>query len=256
MNTTYIIDALRAHLKARHLTYKDLAVGLGLSEVSIKRLFATGDCTLERLERICHFLQVELADLFKSSPPKRKLIAALTPSQESELARNKKLLMVAVCALNRWPIKDMWAHLELTRPQIFSLLQRLEKIGFLELPNAQQYRLLVTHNFAWITGGPIMRMVQSMSQEFFTHPFDGQGEVLRILNVRLSPTALTHLRTRLVQIVQEYEDQSRADSHLPLQDRPPISVCIAARAWIPAFMQDLIKPDPTQHKPPQSKKRD
>lgn len=145
--------------------------------------------------------------------------------------------MVAVCA-----------HLKSTRGQILKLLQRLDEIGFLELQNAQQYRLLVTHNFAWITGGPIMQMVQGMSHEFFNHKFDGDGEVLRILNVRLSQAALTQLRVRLEQIAQEYEDQSRADSHLPLHERPPVSVCIAARAWIPTFMQDLIRADPPQGK--------
>lgn len=245
MQKKYIFDALRAHLKARHLTYKELAAGLGLSEVSIKRLFASGDCTLERLEHICDFLQIELSDLFKSSPKKRKRISALTLAQETEFAHDKTLLMVAVCALNFWAIKDMWAHLNLTREQILNLLRRLDEIGFLELQNSQQYRLLVAHNFAWIAGGPIMQMVQGMSHEFFNDKFDAEGEVLRILNVRLSQTALTQLRTRLEQIAQEYEDQSRADSHLPLQDRAPISVCIAARAWIPQFMQELIKSSTT-----------
>lgn len=83
MSKTYIIDALRAHLKARNLTYKELAAGIALSEVSIKRLFASGDCTLDRLEQICNFLQIELADLFKSSPKKRKLISQLTQAQET-----------------------------------------------------------------------------------------------------------------------------------------------------------------------------
>ena len=243
MSKTYIIDALRAHLKARNLTYKELAAGIALSEVSIKRLFASGDCTLDRLEQICAFLQIELVDLFRSSPKKRKLISQLTQAQEAEFAHNKTLLMVAVCALNFWPVKDMWAHFKLTRGQIQALLRRLDEIGFLELKSSQQYRLLVAHNFAWITGGPIMQMVQGMSHEFFNDKFDGDGEVLRILNVRLSQSALIQLRARLEQIAQEYEDQSRADSHLPLQERSPVSVCIAARAWIPQFMQELIKMD-------------
>jgi DNA-binding Xre family transcriptional regulator len=244
MSKIYIIDALRAHLKARNLTYKDLAAGIDLSEVSIKRLFASGDCTLDRLEQICDFLQIEVADIFKSSPKKRKRISLLTQAQETEFAHNSQLLVVAVCALNFWAVKDMWTHLKLTRGQILSLLKRLDEIGFLELQSSQQYRLLVAHNFAWITGGPIMQMVQGMSHEFFNYKFDGDGEVLRILNVRLSQAALTQLRTRLEQIAQEYEDQSRADSHLPLTERPPVSVCIAARAWIPKFMQDLLKTDP------------
>lgn len=241
MSKTYIVDTLRAHLKARELTYKDLADGLELSEVSVKRLFTGADIGLDRLEQICQFLQIELADLFKASPRKRRLISRLTQAQEAEFAKNNKLLMVAVCALNFWSVQDMWTHLRLTRGQIQSLMQRLDEIGFLDLQSARQYKLLVSHNFAWINGGPIMQMVQGMSQEYFADPFEGDTQVLRILNVRVSKAAQVQLRNRLEQIAQEYVDQSRADSHLPLHERPPVSVCIAARAWIPQFMQELIR---------------
>lgn len=241
MSKLYILDSLRAHLKARQLTYKDLAQGLGLSEVSIKRLFANADCSLERLEQICAYLQIEFADLFQSSPKKRKMISRLTPQQESEFARNKDLLMVAVCALNHWSTRQMWQHLHIPRQQGMKLLQRLDEMGFLELLVADQYKLLVSNNFAWITNGPIMRMVQGMSEEFFNDAFDGDGEILRIINVRVSKAAQVRLRNRLEKIAQEYVDQARADSHLPLEDRPPVSVCIAARAWIPAFMLDLVR---------------
>jgi DNA-binding Xre family transcriptional regulator len=246
MSKTYIIDTLRAHLKARDLTYKDLADGLDLSEVSIKRLFTGADIGLDRLEQICQFLQIELSDLFKTSPKKRKLISSLTQAQEAEFAKNNKLLMVAVCALNFWSVQDMWTHLTLTRGQIQSLMQRLDEIGFLDLQSARQYKLLVSHNFAWITGGPIMQMVQGMSQEYFADSFEGDTQVLRILNVRVSTPAQAQLKTRLEQIAQEYVDQSRADSHLPLHERPPVSVCVAARAWIPKFMHELIRMETLQ----------
>lgn len=243
MSKAYIIDTLRAHLKARQLNYKDLAAVLGISETSVKRLFTGADVGLDRLEHICQFLQIEIADLFKSSPKKRKLILRLTQAQEAELAANNKLLMVAVCALNFWSVENMWDHLRLTRIQIQSLMQRLDQIGFLDLQSTRQYKLLVSHNFSWITGGPIMQMVQGVSQEYFADSFEGDAQVLRILNVRVSKTAQVQLRNRLEQIAQEYVDQSRADSHLPLHERPPVSVCIAARQWIPQFMQELIRLD-------------
>lgn len=243
MSKLYILDSLRAHLKARQLTYKDLAQGLDLSEVSIKRLFANADCSLERLESICAYLQIEFADLFKSSPKKRKLISRLTQQQEMEFARSKDLLMVAVCALNHWSTREMWAHLQINRQQGTMLLKRLDEMGFLELITPDQYKLRVSHNFAWITNGPIMRMVQGMSEEFFNDAFDGDGEILRIINIRVSKAAQLRLRNRLEKIAQEYVDQARADSHLPLEERPPVSVCIAARAWIPAFMLDLVRLD-------------
>ncbi len=241
MSKTFIIDALRLHLKARNITYKELADAIGLSEVSVKRLFTGGDCGLERLEQICQYLHLEFADLFKTTPRKRKLITRLNLAQEEEFAQDKKLLMVAVCALNHWPVADIHKHLQLTRGQVQALLKRLDDMGFLEVQASDRYRLLVASSFGWISSGPIMRMVRSFSDDFFNDGFDGDGEILRIMNMRVSRKAQEQLKARLEQIALEYEDQARADSHLPLEDRPPLSVCIAVRTWVPKFMSDLYR---------------
>ena len=241
MSKTYILDALRLHLKARNITYKELGHAIGLSEPSIKRLFTGGDCGLDRLEHICKYLHLEFADLFKTTPRKRKLITRLSLTQEQEFAQDKKLLMIAVCALNHWQVADMHKHLQFTRSQVQTLLKRLDDIGFLEVQASDRYRLLVASSFGWISGGPIMRMVQSVSDDFFNDAFEGEGEILRIMNMRVSRKAQEQLKSRLEQIALEYEDQARADAHLPLEDRPPLSVCIAVRTWIPKFMRDLYR---------------
>jgi DNA-binding Xre family transcriptional regulator len=241
MSKTYIIDALRLHLKARNITYKELADAIDLSEISVKRLFTGGDCGLDRLEQICQYLHLEFSDLFKTTPRKRKLITRLSLAQEQEFAQDQKLLMVAVCALNHWPVADIHKHLQFTRSQVQALLKRLDDMGFLEVQASDRYRLLVASSFGWISGGPIMRMVQSVSDDFFNDGFEGNGEILRIMNMRVSRKAQEQLKARLEQIALEYEDQARADAHLPLKDRPPLSVCIAVRTWVPKFMRDLYR---------------
>ncbi len=243
VSKTYIIDALRIHLKARNITYKELAHAIGLSEPSIKRLFSGGDCGLDRLEQICHFLHLDFADLFKTTPRKRKLITRLSLKQEQQFAQDKQLLMVAVCALNHWSVTDIHKHLQFTRSQVQELLKRLDGIGFLEVQSPERYRLLVASSFGWISGGPIMQMVQSVSNDFFNDEFKGDGEILRIMNMRVSRKAQEKLKARLEQIALEYEYQAKADSHLPLEDRPPLSVCIAVRTWVPKFMRDLYRLD-------------
>ena len=241
MSKTYIFDALRLHLKARNITYKELAQAIGLSEPSIKRLFSGGDCGIDRLEQICKYLHLEFADLFKTTPRKRKLINRLSLAQEQEFAQDKKLLMIAVCALNHWRVADMHKYLQFTRNQVQDLLKRLDDMGFLEVQASDRYRLLVASSFGWISGGPIMQMVQSVSDDFFNDGFEGNGEILRIMNMRVSRKAQEQLKARLEQIALEYEDQARADAHLPLQERPPLSVCIAVRTWVPKFMHDLYR---------------
>jgi transcriptional regulator with XRE-family HTH domain len=48
--TAQIIDVLKRTLKTRGLTYRDVAKRVGLSEGSIKRVFAAETFTLQRLE--------------------------------------------------------------------------------------------------------------------------------------------------------------------------------------------------------------
>jgi DNA-binding Xre family transcriptional regulator len=241
VSKTYIFDALRLHLKARNITYKELAHAIGLSEPSIKRLFSGGDCGIDRLEQICKYLHLEFADLFKTTPRKRKLINRLSLAQEHEFAQDKKLLMIAVCAPNHWRVADMHKYLQFTGSQVQDLLKRLDDMGFLEVQASDRYRLLVASSFGWISGGPIMQMVQSVSDDFFNGGFEGNGEILRIMNMRVSRKAQEQLKARLEQIALEYEDQARADAQLPLEERPPLSVCIAVRTWVPKFMRDLYR---------------
>jgi DNA-binding Xre family transcriptional regulator len=241
MSRIFLFDSLRAHLKARDLTYRQLAEGIGVAEVTIKRIFASNDCSIERLDEICAFLQLELKDLIKRTPKRRELIERLTVEQERELASNKKLLMVAVCVMGLWAFNDMLSHLSISRYECVKLLNRLDEIGFIEMHSRQQYKLLVARDFSWIQGGPIMSLVKGFSSDYFDHHFQGDGEVLKIINVRVSPEVRESLKAKLEQIAQQYADQVVVDSHLPLDERPPLSICIAVRSWVPEFLRDLMR---------------
>lgn len=239
---SFIFDTLKAHLKARGLTYKDLAQTLHTSEQTVKRIFATQDCSLERLEQLCTLLHIELRDLIKSSPRPRKLVQQLTTQQEREFAQNKKLLMMAICVMGQWSFEDMVSHLTFGAKTCTELLRHLDKMGFIELQPRNRYRLLVAREFAWIPDGPIMRMVKALADDYFNHSFDEPGEILKIINVRVSHASAQRLKDKLERIAQEYADQVGSDAHLPLHERPPLSICMAARAWIPAPMVEFIQP--------------
>jgi DNA-binding Xre family transcriptional regulator len=241
MTRTFLFDSLKAHIKARGMTYKQLAQALNLSEPSLKRIFSKNDCTLQRLDEICHILNIELKELVKTTPPKRILIQQLTQKQELELVDNKKLLMLAVCSLSLWTFKDMLAHLTISKQECIMLMNRLEQIGFLHVLPNNNYKLLIAKNFVWIPDGPIMRMTKKESGDYFAYTFDEPQDLLKIINVRISPKAHSALRARLEHIAQEYAEQGSVDSNLPLEDRTPLSICIAVRSWVPHFLRHLLK---------------
>ena len=63
--TNNLLLALKKQLRAQGKTYADVAQLLDLSEASVKRLFASQSFTLQRLEQLCDWLQIEFSELMQ-----------------------------------------------------------------------------------------------------------------------------------------------------------------------------------------------
>lgn len=246
MSFGFLFESLKAHLRTRGMTYKDLAAQLQVSEPTVKRMFSERDCTLSRLEQICAILQVDLQGISRGAPRQSKLITELSRRQEQEIVDDPRLFVVAVCAMSNLTLEQMIAIYDISEPQAIGLLARLDKIGFLELMPNNRYRLLVARTFRWIPDGPIMRWTKARAQDYFDHPFCGPGEMLRVINVRISAESRTALLARLEQLAAEYEEQHSADSRLPLDQRLPLSLCLAVRPWEPQTFRALRRPSARQ----------
>ena len=64
-HTDTLIETLKQALKANGLTYADIARSLNWSEASVKRWFANGNMTVQRLEAICELIGMEMIDLVR-----------------------------------------------------------------------------------------------------------------------------------------------------------------------------------------------
>ena len=243
MPAAVLFDALKMHLKARDLTYADLARSLKISEATVKRVFSEKNCTLARLDEICNVVQVDIAELTRTVPRGSRLLSRLSRDQEEELIADPRLFVVAVSAMNQMRLEEIVETYRISEAQCLSVLLRLEKIGFLQLHENNRIRLRVSRAFAWIPEGPIMKYVKAQMADYFKHSFDAPGDFMRIVNVRLSKEAQAALLSRIEQIAREYSDQHDADSHLPLAQRNPVSVLLAVRSWEPAAFKALRRPD-------------
>ena len=80
-----LVTTLKRRLKAQGITYRELATRLGVSEASVKRLFATQRLTLERLLEISNLLGFTLAELAQEAALGEKRLHTLGEAQEREL---------------------------------------------------------------------------------------------------------------------------------------------------------------------------
>src|SRR3954470_11640107 len=125
MSSAFVFEGLKMHLKARGMTYADVARGLRISEPTVKRIFATRNCDLKRLQALCELVQVDLAELARGLPRHDRLIHRLTREQEEELMADPRLFIVAVCAIHQMRIEDISAIYDIEPAEGVALLLRL-----------------------------------------------------------------------------------------------------------------------------------
>jgi AcrR family transcriptional regulator len=148
MSSKFVFDSLRMHLKARCMKYADVAKALRISEATVKRVFATKNCTIERLDAMCDLVQVEMAELTRGMPREKRLVACLTRDQEEKVASDLALLIVAICALQQLRASEIVELFALDQAQCIRLRLRLERIGLLELHENNRIRLRVARTYA------------------------------------------------------------------------------------------------------------
>jgi len=124
-----VSQTLKQLLRQQQLTYKDIALKLGMSEANIKRIFSTQSFTLERLEQICDMMQMSLSDLFVLTEKQVQQISQLTVEQENELLADPKLLLVAVCVRDVWKFDEIVDYYDIDQYQCIQLLARLDKLN-------------------------------------------------------------------------------------------------------------------------------
>jgi len=227
-----VVDALKRALRARGVTYADVAKALRLSEASVKRLFSSGHFTLERFEQVCEVARTSLSELAKSIDDGSEDITQLTLEQEREIMADHKLLLVALCALNHLTLEQMTQTYEVSKAECIRLLVALDRIKFLELLPNNRIKLRVTRAFSWRPNGPIQQFFKARAQnEYFGSPFDQPGELMVLVNSVLSKASTEQVIAKLRRVANEVADLHHADAHLPLGERRGATLLVAMRPW-------------------------
>src|SRR6478735_3371823 len=120
-----LVDTLKRLLKARGITYGELAARIDMSEASVKRMFSQKNFTLQRLDDILTASGIEFEELSaaQSAPA---LISHLTLAQEREIIGDPRLLVVAVSVMNHISFDDIVRYYEMTELEVTRYLLRLD----------------------------------------------------------------------------------------------------------------------------------
>jgi DNA-binding Xre family transcriptional regulator len=227
-----LVHNIRAVLRQRGITYRQLAQALDLSEPTVKRDLSRGDFSLGRLDRICEVLELSLADLVEGAAAAPAALHELSEQQERALVRDPQLLLLTYLLVNDWKLTEITSTYQLDESQLVSLLLRLDTLRIIDYRPPRRIRKLTARNFAWRKHGPVHEFfLARVANEFLRGAFDGAGDEFRFLSGMLSLASRLRMKTALARLAQEFDELARADARLPLPQRDGFSLMLGLRQW-------------------------
>ena len=227
------IDTLKRCLKARGLTYKDVAGALDLSEASIKRLFSERSFSLHRLEQICRLMDMSFSDLARLNDLKyEERLTVLSVSQEMALADDAILLSYFYLLLNGWKIGRIARRFELNEPRQIRLLARLDRLGLIELQPRNRVRLLTARRIQWRRDGPVRRLYErEVKQAFLRDGFSDGSAHFGFESAELTPESARLIQRRLSRLSRDFDEMAELDQNLQPAEKRGYGLMVALRPW-------------------------
>ncbi len=241
MSTTHdLVTALKAELKACGVTYAALAGELGLAESSIKRMFAKGDMPLSRIDDVLRVLKTDFAELARRVADAQPLRRELTAEQEAAVVADRRLLLLAICALSQWSFEQIVASYRFTEAECVRYLLQLDRLGVIELRPLNRYRLKVGKGFRWRPDGPVMAYFrEQVVPDYYSGGFAGDGETLMLVHGEVTPAQAGVYVERLERIGQDFARQHLADHKLAPDRKRAYTLVVGMRSWLFAAFRDL-----------------
>jgi len=233
--TKNLLDTLKRCLRARGVTYHKLGRALGLSESSVKRLFADESFTLARLERVCGALDMSVGDLVRMAAGTREAQTtfSLTLEQERTLASDASLLALFYLLLNGRSVEAAERRLGLNARVMRTLLGRLAEARLVEIDSKRNVSLHARLPIAWRPDGPVRKLYErQVRAEFLQGAFAAHNEALTFHSAELSPASVRVLLRKIDKLAADFADLAALDVHVPARDKTSVALLLACKPWV------------------------
>jgi transcriptional regulator with XRE-family HTH domain len=226
-----IVNELKLVLRERGLTYAEVARKLRLSVASIKRLFSTGDFSLQRIDEICELCGLEVSELLEQAQQRGLPTNRLTVAQEQEVVADPKLFLVTWLIINRARFDQIVRDYQLTERELQRYLIRLDRLKIIELQPFNKVRLLVSRQFSWRPGGPVQSYIhQKLLKEFLATTLTSETDEFFFHGGAISDHVLGQLKKVLQNAARECSEMMEDDS-APTASRRGAAFVLALRRW-------------------------
>jgi len=228
-----IIAFLKAELRRRGITYKQMAKQLGLSESAVKHMFSSGNCSLKRLDAIAKILNMEISDIVQFSTEGDKKINQLPKSSEVELANDLTLLVIGYACINHWSIEDIIERYNFSETELIPYLAKLDRMGIISLLANNRIKPLFSNNFSWHPNGPMDQFLKNVVQpRFFESDFSEEDAIRVVKHGDLTEKSRFLIKEKVKSLGDYFDELSYNDrTQKPFSVRQGSSIIVGARNW-------------------------
>jgi DNA-binding Xre family transcriptional regulator len=230
--TQDLITTLKKALRSEKITYAEIAAFLHMSEANVKRMFATCNMTMTRIEEICGMLNMELTDLFRLHEQNEQQVTRFSEEQENELVKDLKFFLVAVGVRNKLSFNNLLSVYDITETECIHYLAKLDRLKIIDLLPGNKIKLRITDEFRWIPNGPIEKFFEKKIQaDFLNSKFSADMEQRLFQFGMFSESSIEMINNKISQLEKDISDLHKRDARLPLDKRRSVGCLMAIRPW-------------------------
>lgn len=236
------LAALKKALRARGVTYKDLAKSLGLSESSVKRILGSKALSLERLEEICQSAQIQFSEICKMAEfADASENVFFSEEQERLFAANARLFHYYTLLEDGQTPQKILKNFEIPTEEAGRFLLQLDRAGLIELHPKDRVKMNRTALRRFRKDGPMGRILFEQTRNTYLQAsFREPDELLRFSAHRLSPAGVAKIKARIEKLLADLREDSLFEN--PEDDAlGTYGVLMAIRPWKYSWMDSIRK---------------
>jgi len=239
--TAKLLDTLKAYLKSRDITYRNLAQRLRLSESSIKRVFSEKTLSLKRLERILQSLDLDFYDLAHMSRRQDGDSAeALSLEQEESLLQNPRMLIFLHLLIQKWKVEQITKRFDFESHEITNILLELDRLRLIDLHPHNQFKVLINNTQLWNRKSPFMKKYKEMLQNgFLSHDFEDKNERFLFSPCQLSEDSQRILLKEIDRLLRRFKELTETDAGPEQPGLEQSGMVVAFRPWLVPLLESL-----------------
>jgi DNA-binding Xre family transcriptional regulator len=236
---------LQGVLKARGMTYADLAERMGVSEPTVKRIFAGHDCKVSRLLEICDILEVPLADVLHRAERTSEEASVLPVATEARLAAEPSLFFLFILLREPIPQQEIEQRFALSGEDMFRLGRELEKLGLAEVHPGNRIRITRKEPFRFRPDGPLIPLLKEINMRFLGQVIGNPGgnqSLFFTISRRMLPDTGAFILREIETLKETIADLARQDQLISREE--DLITFKLTGAFAPVSFPDILTIEP------------